>query len=173
VQYLKSGNYLWNSGMFIWKVSVILENFKRFLPRLYAVLSQIFDYIGTEKEMEAIGQVYPELQSISIDYGIMERSDNVFVVPGDFGWNDVGSWDALGSVFAPDQDGNIVRAGHIGINTKNSIIYGCDRLIATVGVDGMIIVDTEDAILICPKNKAQDVKKIVEQLKIDKKDYLL
>lgn len=164
-KYIESGDYLWNSGMFIWKVSVILENFERYLPRLYKSLMQIYDYLGTELEEEYILKVYPLLQSISIDYGVLERSDEVLVVPGDFGWNDVGSWDALGAIFPPDDNGNIVKAKHEGINTKNSIVYGNDRLIATIGIEDLIIADTHDAILICPKSKAQDVKEIVELLK--------
>jgi mannose-1-phosphate guanylyltransferase len=164
-KYVESGDYLWNSGMFVWKVSVILENFQRFLPRLYGRMMEIYDYIGTDREEEYISKVYPTLQSISIDYGILERSDDVLVVPGDFGWNDVGSWDALGAIFPPDENGNIVKANHVGIETKNSIIYANGRLIATIGIDGLIIADTDDAVLICPKNRAQEVKDMVELLK--------
>lgn len=172
-KYIDSGDYLWNSGMFSWKVSVILENFERYLPRLYKNMMQVYEYIGTPMEEEYISRIYPTLQSISIDYGILERSDDVLVVPGDFGWNDVGSWDALGAIFPPDDNGNIVKAKYLGISTKNSIVYGNDRLIATIGVEDLIIADTHDAILICPKNKAQDVKEIVELLKKqDMKEYI-
>jgi len=155
--YYDSGRYLWNSGMFIWKVSIIIENFKRFLPRLYKSLSLF--------RAEMIGEIYPALQNISIDYGILERCDDVVVVPGDFGWNDIGSWDALGAIFPPDELGNIVKANHLGIETRNSIVYGNGRLITTIGIDSLIIADTEDALLICPKNKAQSVKEMVEMLK--------
>ncbi|MEZ0535872.1 mannose-1-phosphate guanylyltransferase [Caldicellulosiruptoraceae bacterium PP1] len=164
-EYLKSGNYLWNSGMFIWKVSTIIDCFNRFLPRLYNKLYSVYDFLNTNKEIDEINKVYPTLQDISIDYGIMERSDNVIVVPGDFGWNDVGSWDSLGSIFPPDDDGNIVKALHVGINTRDCIIYGNNRLIASIDLNGIIIAETEDAVLVCPKNRAQDVKKIVEILK--------
>ena len=164
-KYIASGNYLWNSGMFVWQVSVILENFQRYLPRLYKSMMKIYDDLGTVKETEVIAKIYPELQSISIDYGILERSDEVLVIPGDFGWNDVGSWDALGAIFPPDENGNIVKANHLGIGTENSIIYGTDQLIATINVDNLIISATRDAILICPKDQAQNVKDIVELLK--------
>ncbi|NEW07076.1 mannose-1-phosphate guanylyltransferase [Paenibacillus sp. SYP-B3998] len=164
-QYLSTGDYLWNSGMFLWKTSKIIDCFQRYLPRIYNNMMQIYKDIGTEKEEEAIANIYPTLQNISIDYGILERSDDVIVVPGDFGWNDVGSWDALGGIFSPDDHGNIVRAKHIGLDTKNSIIFGKDRLIATIGVDNLIIAETNDAILVCPKDKAQDVKNIVDILK--------
>ncbi len=163
--YLSSGNYLWNSGMFVWKTSVIIENFKRYLPRLYKAMLPFREYLGTAKEAEAVSGVYPTLQNISIDYGILERSDDVVVVSGDFGWNDIGSWDSLGAIFPHDEFGNIVKANHVGIQTRNSIIYGNGRLITTIGIDGLIIADTNDALLICPKEKAQEVKEIVDMLK--------
>jgi mannose-1-phosphate guanylyltransferase len=164
-QYLSSGDYLWNSGMFLWKTSKIIDCFQRYLPRLYKNMMQVYGDIGTEREQKAIADIYPNLQNISIDYGILERSDDVIVIPGDFGWNDVGSWDALGGIFSPDDDGNIVKAKHIGFETKNSIIFGNGRLIATIGVDNLIIAETSDALLVCPKDKAQDVKNIVDMLK--------
>jgi mannose-1-phosphate guanylyltransferase len=163
--YISSGDYLWNSGMFLWKTRKIIDCFQRYLPRLYNNMMKVYEDIGTEREQEAIADVYPYLQSISIDYGILERSDDVIVIPGDFGWNDVGSWDALGGIFPSDDDGNIVKAQHIGVGTKNSIIYGNGRLIATIGIDNLIIAETSDAILVCPKDKAQDVKSIVDMLK--------
>lgn len=163
--YLNNGNYLWNSGMFVWKNSVILSNFERFLPRLYREIKQLERYLDTADEKQKIEEIYPTLPSISIDYGIMERAEDVVVIPGDFGWNDLGSWDSLGSVFPTDDDGNIAIGDFVGIETKNSIIYANDRLVATVGLEDMIVVETNDSILVCPKQKAQDVKKVVEQLK--------
>jgi mannose-1-phosphate guanylyltransferase len=164
-KYLSSGNYLWNSGIFIWKTSVIIENYKRFLPRLYQSMLPLIDELNSERQKEVIAEIYPALPSISIDYGILERSDQVVVIPGDFGWNDIGSWDALGAIIPPDELGNIVKANHLGIQTANSIIYGEDRLISTIGIDGLIIADTKDALLICAKDRAQDVKDIVMLLK--------
>jgi mannose-1-phosphate guanylyltransferase len=125
----------------------------------------ISEAFGTDREEETLRRIYPTLQSISIDYGILERSDEVVVLSGQFGWNDIGSWDALGSIFPPDAEGNIIKANHIGIDTRHSIVYGGDRLITTIGVDGFIIADTGDALLICPKDKAQAVKEIVDLLK--------
>jgi mannose-1-phosphate guanylyltransferase len=162
--YLSSGHYLWNSGIFIWKTSVIIENFKRYLPRLYKTMLLLREHLGTEEEEDMINKIYPTLQNISIDYGILERCDEVVVLSGNFGWNDIGSWDALGAIFPPDESGNIVKANYIGIDTRNSIIYG-NRLITTIGIDGLIIADTEDALLICPKNKAHCVKEMVDMLK--------
>jgi len=172
-EYIKSGNYLWNSGMFVWKVSTIISNFQRFLPRIYNKFTEIYDYLNGSNEYAFIEKIYPQLQDISIDYGIMERADSVEVVPGDFGWNDVGSWDSLGAIFPPDEDGNIIKALHVGINTRDSIIYGNNRLIATIDVNDVIIAETEDAVLVCSKKRAQDVKKIVEILKERKLDKFI
>lgn len=163
--YLETGHYLWNSGMFIWKTSTIIDNFKRFLPRLYKTMVPLIAYLGTDQEEEMINQIYPLLQNISIDYGILERCDEVVVLEGDFGWNDIGSWDALGAIFPPNEEGNIVKANYVGIDTRNSIIYGEKRLITTIGIDHLIIADTEDALLICAKDRAQDIKDMVIMLK--------
>ena len=158
-EYLASGNYLWNSGMFIWKVSTILDNIKRFLPKLYDSLLELERYIDTEEEPQMLELIYPKLQSISIDYGIMERSDNVLVIPGDFSWNDVGSWDSLGSIYEADENDNIIIGESINIDTTNTLIYSKDHLIASIGLDNLIIVHTPDATLVCSKDRAQEVKK--------------
>lgn len=163
--YVESGKYVWNSGMFVWKVSKILEDFKRYLPKVYDKLENLSKYIGTDKEDEMIQQIYPTIPSISIDYAIMERSNDVVVVPGDFGWNDVGSWDVLGAIYPTDKEGNIRRGESIAIETKDCIVYSEDKLISTVGVKDLIVVSTRDAVMVCRKDKAQDVKKIVDKLK--------
>ena len=165
VEYVESGEYLWNSGMFVWKVSKILEDFKRYLPKIYARLEELSEYINTEKELEMIEKIYPTIPSISVDYGIMERSNDVVVVPGDFGWNDVGSWDVLGSIFPTDDNGNIRRGETISIDSQNSIIYSDEKLVTAVGIKDLIVVSTKDAVMVCPKDRAQDVKEIVEELK--------
>lgn len=103
----------------------------------------------------------------------MERSNEILVIPGEFGWNDIGSWDTLGAIYAPDVNGNIIRADFIGIDTKNCIIYGDGKAIATIVLNDMIIVNTEDALLVCPKGRAQDVKKLVEQIKKQGRKELL
>ncbi len=171
--YVASGEYAWNSGMFIWKASTILKAFEELLPDVYACLTQIGDAMNTSEEKQVIAEVYPTIPSISIDYGIMEKSPNVKVISAEFGWNDVGSWDNLGVLYDEDAQGNVVAANHIGIDTTNSIVYSKKRLITTIGVDNLIIVETDDAILVCDKDRAQDVKKIVDQLKAEgKTEYL-
>ena len=168
-KYVNSGEYLWNSGMFVWKVSKILDDFKRYLPKVYEKLNEISEYIGTEKEVEMINKLYKEMPSISVDYGIMERSNEVVVVPGDFGWNDLGSWDVLGSIYPTDEEGNIKRGENVVLDTRDSIIYSERKLITAVGVKDLIIVSTEDSVMVCPKDRAQDVKHIVEKLKSEEK----
>ena len=163
--YLKQGCYLWNSGMFVWKTSVILKYFEELLPDVYECLKKIEEAIGTDKEQETIDKIYPTIPKISIDYGIMERADNVIMLEGDFGWNDVGSWDTLDAIYDTDENNNVVQGEQIHIGSKNCIAYGGkDKLIATIGLDNVVIVETEDAILVCDKSRTQDVKKVVELL---------
>lgn len=172
-RYVASGSYAWNSGMFIWKASTILKNFERFLPKVAQHLQTIGDAMGTESEQEVLEREYPKIPSISIDYGIMERSGDVVVIEGDFGWNDVGSWDTLGVLYDMDTNGNVIKGEQINLETTNCISYSDKRLITTIGVDNLIIVETDDAILVCNKEKAQDVKKVVDILKEQgKTEYL-
>jgi mannose-1-phosphate guanylyltransferase len=171
--YLKTGEYVWNSGMFIWKASVILKKFKELLPDIYEDLQKIAASFDAQDEQKVLNEVYPNIRSISIDYGIMEKSDGIKVVPAEFGWNDVGSWDMMGVLHEADGSGNIVVGNALNIDTSNSIIYSSGKMVATVGIDNLIVVETPDAVLVCPKDKAQDVKKIVDALKEQKKEELL
>lgn len=171
--YLASPQYLWNSGILVGNVSVIIENFRRYLPRLYRAMAPLGQFLGPSTAKSVVDAVYADVPSISIDYGILERSDEVLVVIGDFDWSDVGTWEALGAIFPPDAQGNIVQADHIGIRTQNSIIYSTDRLITTIGIDGLIIADTKDALLICPKEQSQAVRMLVDRLKAEgRHEYL-
>lgn len=171
--YVDQGCYLWNSGMFVWKTSVILKYFEELLPDVYECLMEIEQAIGTDKEQETIDRVYPTIPKISVDYGIMERADNVIMLEGDFGWNDVGSWDALDALYDTDENNNVVYGEQIHIGSKNCIAYGKDKLIATIGLDNVVIVETDDAVLVCAKDRAQDVKKIVEVLEEQGKEKYL
>lgn len=172
-EYLAEGDYVWNSGMFVWKASVILERFRTLLPDIYAELMLIGDKIGTSEEKEVVERIYPDLRSVSIDVGIMEKTQDILVVPGEFGWNDVGSWDMLGVLHPQDAASNVVVGNVINIDTKNTVLYSSGKLIAAVDVDNLIVVETPDAILVCPKDQAQDVKKIVDRLKSEGKEDLL
>ena len=172
-KYLESGNYLWNSGMFVWKASVILKQFEKLLPDIYGYLMEIGESMGTEKERDTIEAVYPKIPKISIDYGIMERAENVLVLEGDFGWNDVGSLDAIEILHETDENGNVICGESVSLDAKNCISFGTDKLIALLGVSNLIVAETKDTVLVCEKSRAQDVKKIVERLEADGKEQYL
>jgi mannose-1-phosphate guanylyltransferase len=164
-QYLATGNFVWNAGLFICKVQTLLDAFREHLPEIYAGLMRIKEAIGTDRYVETLEAVFPTLQKMSIDVGIMEKFHPLRTVPCDPGWNDVGDWDTLASLMEGDADGNVaIGAQHLAIETKRTLVHGRDRLIATVGVEDLVIVDTEDAVLVLPRSRAQDVKKLVEQL---------
>lgn len=171
--YIESGNYAWNSGMFVWKASTILRYFERLLPDIYEKLMIMQEAMGTSGEYEVIKAIYDTIPKISIDYGIMERADRVYMLEGDFGWNDIGSFDALPALYTSDENENVVRGESVLIDSKANIIIGEKKLIAGVGVENLIIVDTEDALLVCAKNRAQDVKEVVAALERTERRYLL
>lgn len=162
--FLRRRAFFWNSGTFIWKASTILKAIKRWLPALHDGLADIGQSIGTGREKGVIESVYGTLQSISIDYGVMEHADNAFLIRGDFGWSDIGSWDALWETSAKDPSGNVTRGNCAAVDTRNSLVFSSGRLVATVGVEDLIVVDTGDALLICRKGSSQDVRKIVDLL---------
>lgn len=172
-EYLSTDEYLWNSGMFVWKVSSILNKIEEFMPVTYQGLLAIRDSIGTEEEEVILSKEFHDFPSISIDYGIMEKSKNIYTLPGTFGWDDVGSWLAVERIKKTNEYGNVVDGNVITIDSKNCIIEGGKKLIATVGIENLVIVDTQDAILICDKNSAGDIKKILENLKIcNRNEYI-
>ena len=172
-EYLTSGEYLWNSGIFVWKASTILKNFKEYLPEIYEGLQKIGESINTGKYEEVLKKEFPNLPSESIDYGIMEKAKNIYVIPGNFGWDDVGSWLSLERINKTNQDGNVINGNVISIKTKNSIIQGNEKLIATIGLEDIVIVDTDDVTLICHKNNTQEVKEVINNLKIcNRNEYL-
>lgn len=164
-QYLASEQYLWNSGMFIWKVSTILDNLKRYLPDSYEVLCRIRKAMGTEQAGEVLEREFPSIKAESIDYGVMEKAKNIYILSGSFGWDDVGSWLAVGRIKHSNGSGNIIDGKVVAVDTKNTIIQGGDKLIAAVGLEDIIIVDSDDALLVCRKDNAGDIKKVLENLK--------
>jgi len=163
--YVASGNYAWNSGMFIWKVRKILEEMEKHMPDLYAGLIEIEKDLQTEHGDETLLKVFPTLPSQTIDYGIMEKAQQVAMLPVDIGWHDVGSWSAVYDVLPRDKANNVIVGRHVTPDTVNSLIYSPKRLVATIGLDDVVIVDTDDVLLVCPRSRAQDVKKIVDILK--------
>lgn len=172
-EYVNSGEYLWNSGMFVWKASTIESNLKKYLPDMTDGYDKIYDAAGTEHFAETVADVFPKFRSESIDFGVMEKASEVYTIPGNFGWDDVGSWLALERVNKTNEYGNMVQGDVVSINTKNTIVCGGKKLIATVGIEDLVIVDTDDAILICAKDSTQDVKKVIENLKICNRNELV
>jgi len=179
-KYLSNGSYYWNSGIFIWKTSKILSEFKKYLPDLYKGLKGIESLLfepnqpNKPNELNKLNELYSHLEPISIDYGIMERSQDVLMVPATFQWSDLGSWSALDEIVEKDEAGNIVKGNAIDIGSQNSTIYADKRIVATIGLKDMVVVDTPDATLITPKERVQEVRKIVEALKQNgREEYLL
>lgn len=164
-EYLAKGGYYWNGGIFAWKARVILKEIEAYLPDLHKNLLEIKRGIGRADEREIIKSVYEKIDPISIDYGVLEKSKNGVMLPATMGWTDVGSWSALDEVLPKDQNNNIISGNVVDIDSMNSIIYGDKRLIATIGLKDMVVVDTPDATLVCHKNNSQDVKKVVEEIK--------
>ncbi len=164
-KYLKDGHYYWNSGMFIWKTKALLNEIEKHQPSLYRGLQDIRNVIGTPKEADVIRDVFKKLEPISIDYAVMEKTERAAVIPADIGWSDVGSWTALDDVSVRDAAGNVISGNVIDIGSRDSIIYADKRLVATIGLKDAVVVDTPDATLVCSKERAQDVKKVVDELK--------
>lgn len=162
--YLRSGDYFWNSGIFVWKAALILQKIKKHLPLLYSDLEKISNALGTEREQKTLEEIFPSLPAVSIDYGVMEKEEGFFVVRGDFPWDDLGSWSAL-SELLKEEEGYSNKSHHIGLETSNCFVYGEGALIATLGVSDLIVVQTHDAVLVCAKDKAQKIRELVRLLK--------
>ena len=171
-RYVAEG-YAWNSGMFIWKASTILSWFEKLLPDIYSYLVQLSEGFSAENEEALLWEIYPKIPKISVDYGIMERADHVLMVPGDFGWSDVGGWDAFDALKERDENGNITVGKTLLLDSQGCTAYSVDRLIAAVGVKDLIIVQAGESVLVCPASQAQRVKEIVETLaEKGEKEYL-
>ena len=175
-KYIEDGSYAWNSGMFIWKVSLILAKLKEYVPDIYQNLKSIGDAMNTPEEQEVLERVYPNIRKISIDYAVMEPAatkGEVLVIPGDCGWNDVGSWDMLDVLHERDRNGNVLLGDVVAIDTRDTVLYSTFRTVAAIDVENLILVETPDAVMVCPKNRAQEVKKIVDILKDNGRNNLL
>jgi mannose-1-phosphate guanylyltransferase/mannose-6-phosphate isomerase len=164
-QYLKAEDYYWNSGMFVWRAATILDEIKRHQPTLFGGIDRIGQLLQSGASRKAIDDVYRTLMPVSIDTGVMERSKKAAIVPVSFQWSDVGSWGSLDEVASKDKAGNVVIGRVVDLGSRGSIVYGDRRLVATIGLTDMVVVDTPDATLVCPKSRAQDVKQLVDVLK--------
>lgn len=163
-QYLLTGKYSWNAGIFIWRVDAIMAAFARYMPRLRQHLDRIAQS-GGKPGTAAFNTIWEHIDSMTIDYGIMEQAERVVVIPVEIGWSDVGDWHTLARLVGMGHD-NVIQAQHIGIDTHATLVYSdSERLIATVGLENFLVVDTEDALLIVPRDRAQDVKQLVDELR--------
>jgi mannose-1-phosphate guanylyltransferase len=167
LRFLESGDFLWNSGMFIWKVQTILSEIKNLMPDLYENLNEIEKHIGKKTYQEALVRNYGMMKKISIDYGVMEKSSRVYLTKGFFGWSDVGSWEEVYQLSEKDSQGNAVNGIVYLDSVMDSFIYSPDKVTAVIGVDNLIIINQDDTLLVCRRDKAQDVKKVVDFLKLN------
>ncbi len=172
-KFLKSGDFLWNSGMFVWKASAILKEIEVQLPELYQQLNSLVPQLGTSGYKPALERAYGVIRSISIDYGVMEKAGNAYVARGDFGWSDVGSWDEVIRLAPTDGEKNSLRGTVISRDSKGNYVDAGKKLVATIGVEDLIVVATDDAILVCKKGRSQDVKEIVDYLRRKQMDGYL
>jgi mannose-1-phosphate guanylyltransferase len=173
VRFIESGDFLWNSGIFIWRVDTILNEIKIHLPDLYHGMESIKENFGKNDFDKKLNHVYGQLRNISIDYGIMEKSNKVFLTKGEFDWSDIGSWEEVYQLSQKNDDGNTLVGNVFTEMTVDSYIYSPNKFTAAIGVDNLIIINTADSLLICRRDQSQDVKKVVDHLKINKLvDYL-
>jgi mannose-1-phosphate guanylyltransferase len=173
--FLKSGDFLWNSGMFVWKAKTLLEAIRKFLPEIAEAFKDGPEHYNQPTEESFIRDAYSQCTNISIDYGVMEKADNVYTVPAEFGWSDVGSWDSLYDVYEHDYLGNAVAGKSVKIydSANNMIMVPHEKLVVLQGLDGFCVIDTNDVLLICQKEKEQEIKQITVDLKVADLDQYL
>ena len=164
LEFLSSGDYLWNSGMFVWRIDMIRGMIEKHLPSLAEGLKEIEGSLGTDRRQKTVEIVYSGLEKVSIDYGIMERAANVFVIPCDFGWDDIGSWTALEKYVEKDEYGNVLHGEGVLLDTVNTYVTSKERTVALLGVKDLIIINDYDSLLICHKSRSQEIKKVVRAL---------
>lgn len=172
--YLKSGNTLWNSGIFLWRTKDILIALSKYLPEMYKNLQEFENHINTSSERDALFKLYNRCKAISIDFGVMEQADNIVIVKAHFSWDDVGNWNALERSREADKNNNICSGEVINVNSSNNIVYSEQGIIATLGVEDLVIVRTDDATLVCNKRDTAQMKKLIEKINENKelKKYL-
>ncbi len=165
-QYLRSGRHLWNSGMFAWRAEVLLKEIARHLPDLAAGLAELAPSLGTPGQEAALGEIYPRLPSISVDHGVLEKSPHLRVVKADFGWSDLGSWEAVAELWPADPAENVCQDGRLlAIESQGNVVSAGGRLTALLGVKDLVAVVTDDVLLILPRQRCQDVRQVIDSLK--------
>ncbi len=173
-KFLASWEYLWNTGIFIGRVETFLEKIKNFLPGHFRLLTEIGRGLGSRQEEGILKRVYPKLRDVSIDYGVMERTKDLVVFPADLEWSDIGSWFHLRNILQKKKGTNVVRGRHLGVDSVDSLIFGSKRLIATAGINNLVIVDTDDVVFVCPLDYSQKIKRLISELgvKVETRKYL-
>jgi len=165
--YVSNGTYYWNAGIFLWRASTILGEIATYLPALHEGLTEIADSLDTNKAKETLAAVYQRLESVSIDYGVLEKSARLLVVAADIGWSDLGEWTAIHRLSPQDEQGNTLSVNVLDRGSKNSFIHSSRRPIVTIGLKDLVVVDTEDALLVCAQDRIQEVKTVVQQLQTE------
>lgn len=163
-EYFEQDNFFWNSAIYIWKTSTIIDKFKKYIPDTYKRLCNIRDSVGTPQFKNTLAKEYLLMDMVSVEYGVLENDNKIVIVSDDIGWSDIGSWSVLKDSLTGSLDKHYVKGEHLDIGSKNLLVYGSKKLITTIGVKDLIIVDTDDVIMVCDKNNTQQVKKIVEEL---------
>ena len=178
-KYVSSGRYFWNAGMFFWRVSTFLGNLEKFLPETHDALMRLAGEIGTPRYERALARIYPKLENISVDYAILEPATrrasarSVFMLPAEVGWSDIGSWAAVYELLARKKGENVSAGRHIALDARGNFLWSPKKFVAAIGIRDLIVVETEDALLVCPRDRAQDVGKIVKWLESEKNSSLL
>jgi len=178
-QYLASGRYYWNAGMFFWRVSTFLGNLEKFLPDTHDALMRLAAQIGTPRYAHMLARIYSKLENISVDYAILEpvtrrvAAPSVFVLPAEIGWSDIGSWAAVYELLAKEKGGNVSAGKYTALDAQGNFLWSPKKFVAAVGIRDLVVVETEDALLLCPRERAQDVGKIVKWLEAEKLSHLI
>jgi mannose-1-phosphate guanylyltransferase len=169
-EYLASGNYHWNAGMFFWRVSTFLENLKDFLPKTHDALEKLAEFIGTRNYERKVRAIYSKLENISVDYAVLEpatrtdRPPRVFVIPAEVGWSDIGSWAAVYELLVKNSGENVIAGAGYTLDAEGNFLWSPSKFVAAIGVRDLVVVETPDVLLVCPRDRAQDVGKIVKWL---------
>ena len=173
--FIASGDFLWNAGIFMWQVKDIIKSFEKYQPEMYEMFAAEQEHFNTPEEHNALGRIYPLCTNISIDYAIMEEAGNVYVIPSSFGWSDLGTWNSAYDSLEKDYLGNAVAGDNVMVidATKCMVSASHEKLLVLQGLDDFIIVDTDDVLLICKKEKEQQVKEYVAEVKRNKGDKYL
>ena len=178
-RYVASRRYFWNAGMFFWRVSTYLECLRKFLPETSRALGELQQHVGRPSYEQALARIYPQLENISVDYAVMEPAtrthgrERVYVLPAKIGWSDIGSWAAVYELLATRKDANVSAGSHFAHDASGNFFWSPKKFVAAIGVHDLVVVETEDALLICPRERAQDVGKIVKMLEEKKFQRLL